>query len=69
MLDVPQTDVSRTLPMQAMFDGIRVNEEIIGAGKNVKWTNGTTVDAVALAQAVESYVRANWRPAHAGRDL
>jgi hypothetical protein len=58
-VNVPQTNVSRTLPMQAMFDGIRVNEQIIGAGTNVKWTNGTTVDPVALAQAVQNYVRTN----------
>jgi hypothetical protein len=57
--EVPQTNVSRTLPMRAIFEGIRVNEEITGAGKNVIWTNGTTVDAAALAQAVENYVRTN----------
>ena len=33
--DVPQADVSRRLPLQAVLDGVRVNQTITGSGANV----------------------------------
>ena len=57
---VPQPNVSRTLPMQAVFDGIKVNQRITGSGTKSDWTGGTTLtstDADTLAKAVESYIR------------
>ncbi len=57
--DVPQANVSRTIPMQAVFNGVKVGQQISGSGVNAGWTGGTTVDAVALANAVENYLRNN----------
>ena len=59
---VPQPNVSRTVPMKAVFDGIKLNQQITGAGANSDWTGGTTLtgnDADTLAKAVESYIRTN----------
>jgi hypothetical protein len=61
-VDSPQSGVSRTLPMQAVLNGLKVNEEASGAGTNIIWTNGTTVDAAkatTIAQAIEAFVRTN----------
>jgi hypothetical protein len=55
--NVPQANVSRTLPMQAVFEGVKVDQRMTGTGTNAGWTGGTTVDAVELAKAVENYVR------------
>ena len=59
---VPQPNVSRTLPMQAVFDGIKVNQQITGSGTHSDWSGGTTLtsnDANTLAKAVENYIRSS----------
>ena len=71
---VPQPNVSRTLPMQAVFDGIKVNQQITGSGTHSDWSGGTTLtsnDADTLAKAVENYIRTSeiWRFSHALRDM
>jgi hypothetical protein len=58
-VDVPQPKVSRTLPMQAVLRGLKVNQKILGAGTNVSWSPGTDVDFEKIAQEIESYIRAN----------
>ena len=58
-VDVPQPAVSRTIPMQAVLRGLKVNQKIQGAGTNVTWSQGTDVDSEFIAQAIESYLRTN----------
>jgi hypothetical protein len=57
--DVPQANVSRTLPLQAVLDGVQVNQTITGSGTNARFTNGTAVPAASIAQAIENYIRTN----------
>ncbi len=57
--DVPQANVSRTLPLQAVLDGVKVNQTITGSGTNARFTNGTAVAATTIAQAIENYIRTN----------
>lgn len=57
--DVPQANVSRTLPLQAVLDGVQVNQTITGSGTNARFTNGTAVAATTIAQAIENYIRTN----------
>ena len=49
----------RTLPMEAVLNGVKITRTFTGAGTNAVFTNGTTVDATAIAQAIEAYVRTN----------
>ena len=56
---VAQTNVSRTLPLEAVLSGVNINQNLTGAGTNAVFTGGSTVDATAIAQAIEAYVRAN----------
>ncbi len=58
-VDVPQPAVSRTIPMQAVLRGLKVNQKIEGAGTNVSWSEGTNVDSEDIARAIESYIRTN----------
>ena len=55
--EVAQTNVSRTLPMEAVLNGVKVNQTIDGT--NFSFTNGSNVPALSVAQAVENYVRTN----------
>ena len=56
---VAQTNVSRTLPLEAVLNGVKINQNLAGAGTNAVFTGGSTVDATDIAQAIEAYVRTN----------
>ena len=59
-MTVPQPNVSRNLPIKAVFERIKVNQQITGSGMKSDWTGGTTLtsnDAETLAKAVENYIR------------
>ena len=61
-VNVAETNISRTLPLQAVLNGVRVNDTLMGVGTNAVLTNGRVVDASdasEIAQAIESYVRTN----------
>ncbi len=61
-VDVPQSGVSRTLPLQAVMNGLKVNQTTSGVGTSVTSTGGTDVDAALaadIAEAIEGYVRVN----------
>jgi hypothetical protein len=58
-LSVAEPNISRTLPLQAVLNGVRVNDTLTGDGTNAVFTNGTVVDAASVAQAIENYVRTN----------
>ena len=55
----PQPDVSRTVPLQAVLNGVTVNQTLRGTGENTEFTKGMIVDATNIAQAIENYVRTN----------
>jgi hypothetical protein len=57
--EVAQTNVSRTLPLQAVLNGVTINQTLAGVGTNTEFTGGTTVNATNIAQAIENYVRTN----------
>ena len=57
--DSPLANVSRTLPIQAVLNGVRYNETLVGVGTNAVFTNGIPVNATNIAQAIETYVRTN----------
>ncbi len=57
--EVAQTNVSRTLPLQAVLNGVKVNETLTGVGTNASFTNGSTVPAADIARAIENFVRTN----------
>jgi len=65
---IPQPGVSRTLPMQAILQGLMINQQLVqttlaqsqGSGHaNPGFTGGTSVDAPTIAQAVANYISAN----------
>jgi hypothetical protein len=58
-MSMSQPAVSRTIPMQAVLRGLKVNQRIQGAGTNVSWSEGTTVDSEDIARAIELYIRTN----------
>ncbi len=55
--EVAQTNVSRTLPLEAVLNGVKVNQTIMD-GTNA-FTNGSIVPAATIAEAIENYVRTN----------
>ena len=57
--EVAQTNVSRTLPLQAVLNGVKVNETLTGVGASASFTNGSTVPAADIARAIENFVRTN----------
>ena len=57
--EVAQTNVSRTLPLQAVLNGVMVNQTLTGDGTNASFTMGSTVLATNIAEAIENYVRTN----------
>ena len=57
--EVAQTNISRTLPLEAVLSGVRVNQTLTGGGINASFTGGSTVDATTNAQAIAAYVRSN----------
>ncbi len=57
--DVAETNVSRRLPLESVLSGVWINQTISGVGTNATFTNGSVVDASAIAQAIESYLRTN----------
>jgi hypothetical protein len=57
--DVAQTNVSRRLPIESVLSGLWVNQTITGVSTNATFTNGSAVDASAIAQAIENYIRRN----------
>ena len=61
-VDFPQSTVSRTLPLRAVLNGLKVNQTISGVSTNSTLTGGTNVDAAlaaTIAAAIEGYVRTN----------
>jgi hypothetical protein len=56
---VAQTNVSRTLPIQAVLNGVMVNQTLTGTGTNAQFTNGALVPADSIARAIENFVRTN----------
>ena len=58
-VNVAETVVSRTLPLEAVLSGVKYNETLTGVGTNAAFTLGTTVDATEIAEAIENYVRTN----------
>ncbi len=63
---VPQTNVSRNIPMQAVLDRLSVNQSLAGAPTTSagdfttpNLSAGTAVDRVAIAKAVEDFIRTN----------
>jgi hypothetical protein len=58
----PATDESgsvirRTVPLQALFHGLSVNQNLVGSSKgNYNWANGKAVDDVAIAEAIASHI-------------
>ena len=57
--DVAQTNVSRTLPLESVLNGVWINQTLTGVSTNVGFTNGLSVPATTIAQAIESYIRTN----------
>ena len=57
--NVAQANVSRTLPLQALVNGVIVNQTLTGSGTNATFNNGSIAPATSIAQAIESYIRAN----------
>ena len=55
----PQPGISRWLPLEAAFHGIKVNQTLNGVGTAAALTGGADVPATSVAQAVEDYVRRN----------
>jgi len=56
----PQAGVTRTLPLQAVFQGVKYNETLTGSsGINASFTGGADVNASGVAQAVADYIRNN----------
>ena len=45
--------------MEAVLNGVKINQNLTGAGTNAVFTGGSTVDATAIAQAIEAYLRTN----------
>ena len=59
-VNIPQAGVTRTLPMQAVFQGVKVNQTLTGSsGINASFNGGSDVDASGVAQAVADYIRNN----------
>ena len=59
-VNTPQAGVTRTLPMQAVFHGVKVNQTLTGSsGINATFEKGSDVDASGVAQAVADYIRDN----------
>ena len=58
-VNTPQAGVTRSLPMQAVLQGIKFNQTLSGTGTNSSYTGGTDVPAATVAQAVADYIRAN----------
>ena len=65
---IPQPDVFRTLPMQAVLHGLMVNQTLVPNGidatapnfnPNPGFTGGTTVDDSTLSQALANYISAH----------
>jgi hypothetical protein len=55
----PNPDVSRRLPLQAVMNGLKVNQTTSGVGPDVTLTGGIDVDAAAISAAIEAYIRSN----------
>jgi hypothetical protein len=59
-VNTPQAGVTRTLPMQAVFHGLKVNQTLSGSsGTNASFSGGSDVNATGVAQAVADYIRNN----------
>jgi hypothetical protein len=59
-VNTPLAGVTRSLPMEAVFHGVKVNQRLTGsAGIDVVFTEGSDVDAPGVAQAVADYIRNN----------
>ena len=58
-VNVAQTNLLRRLPLEAVLDGVMVNQTLTGSGTNVTFTNGTLVSATSIAQAIENYILTN----------
>jgi hypothetical protein len=59
-VNTPQAGVTRTLPMQAVFHGLKVNQTLSGSsGTNASFTGGSDLNAAGVAQAVADYIRTN----------
>ncbi|CAN5821695.1 hypothetical protein BH09VER1_BH09VER1_47160 [soil metagenome] len=62
---VPQPLVSRDVPLQAVLRGLKVNQSATASATTgddfttPSWSGGTPVDEVAIAKAIENYVRTN----------
>ena len=57
--NVAQTDVWRRLPLESVLNGVRINQTLTGVSTNVSFTNGSSVPATTIAQAIERYIRTN----------
>ena len=54
--EVARTNVSRTLPLEAVLNGVKVNQTIVGPDTSL---TVRPVPAATLAEAIENYVRTN----------
>jgi hypothetical protein len=58
-VNTPAAGISRDLPLQAVLHGLMVNQTLVTSGSTSSWTGGTQVDEVAIAKAIENYIRTN----------
>ena len=58
-VNVAQTNLLRRLPLEAVLNGLMVNQTLTGSGTNVTFTNGTLVSATNIARAIENYILTN----------
>ncbi|MBE2178930.1 MAG: hypothetical protein IAE97_00460 [Chthoniobacterales bacterium] len=60
-VDTPDPAISRRLPLQAVLSGLRVNLQVLGTGTTARLSGPatSTVDADAVAAAIETHIRAN----------
>ncbi len=58
-VNVAETNIFRRLPVEAVLNGVMINQNVTGSGTSVGFTNGTSVSATNIAAAIESYLRTN----------
>ena len=58
-VNVAETNILRRLPVEAVLNGVMINQNVTGSGTSVGFTNGTSVSATTIAAAIESYLQDN----------